>query len=102
MPAPFKRKLKSGRVAWGYNLYLGKDEAGKPIRKFKSGIATKGEAEKQMRQALNEADEYDPTTKPRTLQELLQEWIEDHASQHCSPKTVERYCATSLICIPTS
>jgi hypothetical protein len=48
-----KRPLKSG-ISWGYSFFIGRDEAGKPLRIFKSGFPTKGAADKACKVAIAE------------------------------------------------
>jgi integrase len=88
----YKRMLPSGAVTWAYSIYLGKDEQGKQIRKFKGGFATKREAEDERNIALHDLQNgLSLKPAPTTLREFLDEWLDQHASRKCTPKTVERY-----------
>jgi integrase len=88
----FKRKLPSGKVAWGYSIELGRDESGKRLRKFASGFERKSDAEEARRRALNEKHDGNLLKpNPATLGEFLDEWLREYADKKCSPKTVERY-----------
>jgi integrase len=88
----YKRVLPSGAVTWAYSIYLGKDEQGRQIRKFKGGFATKREAEDERNIALNDLRSgLSLKPAPTTLRQFLDEWLDQHASRKCSPKTVERY-----------
>lgn len=53
----FKRKLKSG-IIWGYSFFIGRDDAGEPVRVFESGFKTKGDASKRLRDKITEYEDY--------------------------------------------
>jgi integrase len=88
----FKRKLRSGRVVWGYSLDAGKDEAGTRKRIFKSGFQFQREAEAARLKVLKEMEDgVLAQPDPRTLGEFFNQWLEEYAQHQCSRKTVERY-----------
>ena len=89
----YKRVLPSGTVAWAYSVYLGRDEGGKVIRKFKGGFETKTEADNECNQVLNDLRNGLPVrSAPKILRQFLDEWLSHkRKGQRCGEKTTERY-----------
>jgi integrase len=88
----FKRKLPSGKVAWGYSIDAGKDEHGKRKQIFKSGFARKLDADIELAKLVTErAEGQIVRPDPRTFAEFSEAWLSEYADASCSPKTAERY-----------
>jgi integrase len=87
-----KRPLKNGRAAWSYTFDAGKDEGGKRRQMTKSGFPTKAEASDALRRAIEEHQSGILAPKDsRKFADFFGQWLKDHASRRCSPKTLERY-----------
>jgi len=93
----YKRKYRSGKVAWYYQFTLPGSTRQKQNLVTESGFATKQEAadaeavrraEELVRQAANGGV---AAPMPTTLSMLLVEFMEQHAEENLAPKTVERY-----------
>jgi len=88
----FKRKLRSGKISWGYALDVGKDENGKRKQIYKTGFKREGDAQAELTRLLNEKNEGQLVKPaPTTFAAFMEEWFREHAERHCSAKTVERY-----------
>src|SRR5713226_8998890 len=88
----FKRKLPSGSTSWGYVIDVGKDENGKRKQIFKSGYATKSEADQKLREKLTEKDAGKLVAPdPQTFKAFVKRWFSEFAARTCSAKTIERY-----------
>ena len=89
----YKRVLPSGTIAWAYSVYLGRDEGGKVVRRFKGGFATKTEADNECNQVLNDLRNGLPVrSAPKILRQFLDEWLSHkRKGQRCGEKTTERY-----------
>lgn len=88
----FKTNSSCGQTRWRYQLDAGTDDDGNRVRISKSGFRRKADADAALAKALNEfASGQLLRPDPRTFGEYLDEWLDEHAAQHCSPKTVERY-----------
>src|SRR5947209_17472246 len=88
----FKRKLSSGKIAWGYSLDHGKGADGKRRQEFRSGFERKSQAEDILRRRLNQKDVGEVVQPdPTAFTAFLDDWFRDHADRQCAPKTVERY-----------
>jgi integrase len=97
----FKRKLESGKVVWGYSIDLFTDENGKRVRPQKTGFEKKGDAEAALSVVLREKEDGSLIKPvPKTLGEFIDEWLREHAEQHCAPKTVERYRQLAAYALP--
>jgi integrase len=97
----FKRKLPSGKTAWGYSLDHGKGSDGKRKQEFKSGFRRESEAEDALRKRLNERDAGELVRPdPTAFAGFMVEWFREHAERQCSPKTVERYRQLADYMIP--
>lgn len=78
--------------AWAYSIYAGRTEEGKQKRIFKSGFKTKRAADDAKNAKLLELKAPPtPEPSPRTFEDFMNEWFEQHAKRNCSPKTAERY-----------
>jgi integrase len=98
----YKRKLASGKITWSYEINAGKDENAKQIRIVKGGFEKKGDVENEKNRRLQELnDGHWVRPSPKSFQEFLAEWMREHAEQHCSPKTVERYRQLAAYIVPT-
>ncbi|MGH9721917.1 MAG: tyrosine-type recombinase/integrase, partial [Bryobacteraceae bacterium] len=70
----------------------GKDEKGKRKQIFKSGFAKKGDADRALRDVLNEKAAGDLVKPdPQSFAAFLDEWFAEYAARKCAPKTLERY-----------
>lgn len=92
----YKQKLPSGAIVWRYEITIGKDQNGKPIRIRKSGFARKGDAENEKTAKLQELNEKGRAgifvaPAPKTFKQLIDEWFREHVDRHCELKTAERY-----------
>jgi integrase len=92
----YKQVLPSGTTIWRYEITLGKDENGKPIRIRKSGFKRKGDAETEKTAKLQELNEKGRegifvAPAPKTFAQLMEEWFREHVDRHCEAKTAERY-----------
>ena len=97
----FKRKLPSGKVNWGYVIYVGRDANGKRKQVFKSGFLRKTDADEALRLKLNEKSEGELVRPdPTTFAAFLQESFREHAERNCTPKTVERYRQLAAYILP--
>ncbi len=97
----YKRTLRSGKVSWTFEINIAKDECGRQQRIRKGGFARKAEAEAERTRVLHELNEGERLRRPQTrFGAHLQEWLEQHADQHCSPKTVERYRQLATYLLP--
>ncbi|MBS1830569.1 MAG: tyrosine-type recombinase/integrase [Acidobacteria bacterium] len=78
--------------AWAYSIYAGRNEQGKQKRIFKSGFKTKRAADDAKNEKLREMKApATPAPSPRTFDDFMSEWFEQHATRNCAPKTLERY-----------
>jgi len=77
---------------WAYQIYLGRDSAGKQRRVVASGFPTKREAAAAMRERIRQLEEQAALTagEPRTLRHVVLNFIAD-AERRLGRKTVERY-----------
>jgi len=88
----FKRRLKSGRVVWGYSVDAGKDENGRRKQIFKSGFSRKADADEALRGLLNEKAEGElARPDPQIFGAFVEHWLREYGPRKCSPKTLERY-----------
>jgi integrase len=88
----YKRQLPSGKVTWAYQVDAGRDETGKRIRIAKTGFRREQDAERELRQLLQERDAGQLVKPdPRTFHAFMDEWFKEHAEPKCGEKTVERY-----------
>jgi integrase len=88
----YKRILPSGKVTWCYQVDAGHDETGKRIRIAKTGFKREQDADKELRQVLQERDAGELVKPdPRSFTAFMQEWFNEHAEQKVTPKTLERY-----------
>jgi integrase len=93
----YKRKYRSGKVVWYYQLARSGSTRRNQNLITESGFATKQEAtaaeavrraEELVRQAANGGV---AAPMPTTLSMLLAEFMKQHAQENLAPKTVERY-----------
>jgi integrase len=93
----YKRKYRSGKVAWYYQFALPGSTRQNQNLVTESGFATKQEAtdaeavrraEELVRQAATGGV---AAPMPTTLAMLLAEFMKQHAQENLAPKTVERY-----------
>lgn len=106
MTASIFNRGTSNKPNWGFSIYLGKDENGKPKRRFESGFARKSEAvtaadlakaEIIAKRAADEAAKNAPPVssvlprEPETLADFMPQWFENYAAVNCKPKTLERF-----------
>jgi hypothetical protein len=78
----YKRTLLSGKVTWCFQVDVGKDENGKRIRIAKTGFKREQDAERELRQVLQEKDAGELVKPdPRTFQGFMTEWFKEHAEQ---------------------
>jgi len=77
---------------WAYQIFLGRDSAGKQRRTVASGFPTKREAAAALRDRIRELEEQAALTvgEPRTLRQVVMNFIAD-AERRLGRKTVERY-----------
>lgn len=92
-----KRILKSG-TDWGYVFEAPGSSNGKRSQAAKWGFATRKAAQDaEAVRRVQESDAHEAAVlarsrpRPRTLGELLTEFIAEHAEKELAPKTVERY-----------
>src|SRR5262249_55550919 len=86
-----QHKPKTGRKTFGDSLFLGRDENGKQLRKVRRGFSTEKDAQKGLREAIEEHDR--PAVPERTMPtfaECFERWHTEVATRAHSPKTVER------------
>ena len=96
----YKRKYKSGAVVWSY-VFDGPSADGQRNQITESGFASKKEAtEAEATRRVDEQQKFDlaragavtvATELPKTLANLLAEFLEQHAQENLAPKTIERY-----------
>ncbi|WP_321476892.1 tyrosine-type recombinase/integrase [uncultured Paludibaculum sp.] len=86
---------KRGKGNWAYSIYLGKSPDGKQHRVFKSGFATKREADDAKQKEFESLRDKAAVAAgaPETLGQLIEVYLIDHAAKHCAPTTAERYRA---------
>ena len=88
----FKRRLPSGKTCWCFQVDVGRNAQNQRVRISRSGFTRKADADRELARVLRDA-----TTgllakpDPRTLADFMEEWLQQHAEQNCSPKTSERY-----------
>ena len=109
MTASIFNRGTSNKPNWGFSIYLGKDENGKPKRHFESGFSRKSEAVEaadrtkvkiaEQRAAAARKDEPAPP-EPLTLAQFMPRWFEQHAALHCEPKTLERFHELAAYFLP--
>jgi len=77
---------------WAYQIFLGRDSAGKQRRIVASGFPTKREAAAALRDRIRELEEQAALTtgEPRTLRQVVTNFLAD-AERRLGKKTVERY-----------
>jgi hypothetical protein len=88
-----KKRLKNGRVSWGWYYKLGEQQF------TKSGFGTRDEARSALDNALSkdiDATSHKPkadrlVADSRTLSVYLAYWLDNHASLRCAPATMENY-----------
>lgn len=87
-----RHQPKRGKPTFGFSYYSHKDENGKWVRRVKRGFRTKDEAEKALRQAV-EDHERKPAAERTipTFAETFTRWHKEVIAQNWSPKSVERY-----------
>lgn len=85
----------STKPHWRYRIYLGKDASGKKQWVSAAGFAKQGDASDAMRIRIDEllAAANAPILSKETFGEHVQTWLNDHASQRCTPLTLQRYRA---------
>jgi integrase len=96
----YKSKNPTGPVRWGYMFSLPGSTREDRRRKYKSGFATKREAENaEARRRIEESQKLElakagsgvAAAPPRTLAMLLLEFFAQHVDDNLAPKTAERY-----------
>jgi integrase len=96
----YKRKYKSGAVVWSY-VFDGPSTDGQRNQITESGFDSKKEAtEAEATRRIDEQQKYDlaragavtaTSELPKTLANLLAEFLQQHAQENLAPKTIERY-----------
>src|SRR5258708_5668214 len=92
----YKQLLPSGTTVWRYEITVGRDASGKPIRIRKSGFKRKSDAEREKTAKLQDLNEKGRAgifvaPEPKTFAQLIEEWFREHVDRHCEMKTAERY-----------
>ena len=84
------RKRSPG--SWEIQVFLGRDENGKRVRKTETVRGKKADAERRVREILSELDRGITPTKTRyKLGEWMDRWMEEKIVPKCKPKTIDRY-----------
>ena len=78
--------------SWEIQVFLGRDDNGKRIRKTETVRGKKADAQRRLREILSEMDRGITPTKTRyKLSEWLDRWMEEKIIPECKPKTIDRY-----------
>jgi len=89
-----KYKIKgSSKPHWRYRISVGSSASGKRQYVSQSGFEKQADAADCMHRKLEEMRRAAglPVPSSETLGEHFRQWLEQHAPQRCSPKTLERY-----------
>ena len=76
---------------WELNIYLGRDDQGKPRRKWVTVRGTKAQAQRRLREILVELDRGITPPERILLKDWLDRWMADHIIPNRSQATRERY-----------
>jgi integrase len=81
----------SSKPRWRYRLYIGKAANGVKQWESHGGYEKQGDAAVAMRLRIDELRLHRGQAVPITFGEHLRQWLDQHAPQRCTPKTLERY-----------
>src|SRR5215467_7458538 len=85
-----QHKPKIGRETFGYSLFLGRDENGKQSRKVRRGFATEKEAQKALREAIEEHGwPAEPERTMPTFAQFYERWHREVVMRMHGTKTYE-------------
>jgi integrase len=84
-----KKKLKGGRISWGYVFDASRNENGKRRQVVKKGFITKHEAADALREALGDRGKGHIKEDTRTFAAFFNTWFEQHAAARWNKKTTE-------------
>jgi len=87
------RTKSSSKPHWRYRIFAGRDATGKKVYVSAAGFATQGEAADAMHARIDELRrKAGELRKPATtFGEHMRQWLQHHAPQRCSPKTLDCY-----------
>ena len=86
-----KRLRRDGKPAWGYSFFVGRSAAGKRIQITKSGFESRKEAGQALLLAIQHHRAAPATGSRLDFGTFVNRWLQEHAKQRCTPKTLERY-----------
>lgn len=99
MARPLKKRNKDGTTSYSVRVYLGRNQKGKVITKFKTLNPPPGMKGKKLEKWLQkEADAVEEKMRngfasgsDMKLDELIDCWLEDYATKQLKPKTIYNY-----------
>src|SRR5690242_12266803 len=87
-----KRRYRSGKVVWYFQIDLGKDENGERQRITESGFETKSEAVAARDRFIAEKQRNRMVVPSKqTVKDYLAEWLNEHADKNLERTTSARY-----------
>jgi Site-specific recombinase XerD len=87
-----KRKYRSGRISWAYEIDCPRDQVEERVRITRSGFRTQGEALEALSKEVASYSEGRYVRRSRqTLAQYLETWLTEHADSNLVGKTTERY-----------
>ena len=93
---------KRTKISWTIVIDDPNPPDGKRRRKWIAVRGTKQDAQSKLNELLHDISSGTYVVRtPKTFSELLNDWLHEHAEQHCSPKTVERYRQMTGYVLPT-
>lgn len=98
-------KIKgSSKPHWRYRVYKGKNDAGVKQYVTCAGFKTQGEAAEAMRARIRElgGQGRKSLVPVETFGQHMRQWLDHHAPQRCTPKTLERYAALAALLLKDS
>jgi hypothetical protein len=85
-----QHKPKKGRKTFGYSIFLGRDETGKQLRQVRRGFSTEKEAQRALRDALEELERTPaPQRTMPTFREFYARWHQEVVMRMHGTKTYE-------------
>jgi hypothetical protein len=86
-----KKKLKGGRISWGYIFDVSRDQNGRRRQVMRKGFPTKREAEDALRTAIGDHEKGRGIKKdPQMFETFFKTWLEQHGAAHWGKMTAEQ------------
>jgi integrase len=86
-----KKKLKKGRISWGYIFDVSRDQNGRRRQVMRKGFSTKHEAEDALRTAIGDHEKGRGIKKdPQMFEMFFKTWLEQHGAAHWGKMTAEQ------------